>query len=221
MATAFEASFLDRSRGSWRKTPFTEPIGLRGTVVCFASDADSALLWSDASRDIEDLAALKLGRCHYGAADYPIHPVVATIPRGVELTGAAVLRALRVRAFGSAHIRDLDRVKLPHPGYQPHTANDEIHTDASAQFLFYVSGRDDDDDDDDDLEGPEVELARRSAAAHEGLGALVEGPLHYVVLHEDSGRGGQLVALFAVGRSRRSAHLIGVASQQVCHNLCD
>lgn len=50
---------------------------------------------------------------------------------------------------------------------------------------------------------------------------VVEGPLWYVLLHETAGESCHLVALFAVGRSATGSHLVGVASQQVCHNYCD
>ncbi len=214
----FEETFLDREHGGFAQLPFDEQLGVHDGVVCFASDTEHAAFWRNAREDLAEVRSWHLDVCYYGAANYAIWPFAATIQSKSPLTAAAVLRALRVRNFGSEHVSSLDVSELPHTGYRPGTANDEIHTDGKAQVLFYVPG---DKDVDDDLEGEDLADARASAEAHEALRALVDGPLFYVLLHEDGGQGCSLVALFAVGRSRRGAHLVGVASQQRCLNLCD
>ena len=62
-------------------------------------------------------------------------------------------------------------------------------------------------------------LASRRALA--ALQAEVAGPLYFVLLHEDDGKECELVVVFALGKSRRGPRLLGVVTQQGCHNLCD
>lgn len=214
----FSETFLYRKDGCFKESPFAEPIGHREGVVCFESDVGRATMWSGADADLETLRGLSLEDCYYGAGGYSIEPFVAS---GGGSTAAEVLSSLRVRNFGSEHIRSLDRTHIDSPGYHAGTSNDEIHSDPVGQGLFYKVGYDPDQDEELNEDPEARQAAMTSAETHQALRALVEGPLWYVLLHENAGESCHLVALFAVGRSATGSHLVGVASQQVCHNYCD
>ncbi|MBO6937360.1 MAG: hypothetical protein JJ863_20475 [Deltaproteobacteria bacterium] len=220
-ADAFAEGFLhwDPETG-FRQSPFTEPIGHRGGTVCFESDASDDTLWREAAEDLAALVELPLADCFYGSGSHRVEPFVAAAAGAGPLTGAEVLRALRARNFRSDYVLDLQRTELPCAGYVGYSINDELHTDVDGQHLFY---RGDDEEEDEELRADPSAWrdALTSRAVHEGLGLLVRGPLWYVLLHEDGGTACPLVVLFAVGRSKRGDHLIGVASQQICHDLCD
>ena len=205
----------------FRRSPFREAIGHRDGVVCFESDAANAALWQDASADLAELTSLPLAECYYGAGSYEVEPFLARDPGVGPLTATRVLEALRARNFQSEHIQDLHRTQIAYPGYIGYSINDEVHTDPEGQNLFYRPGYDDEHDEELETSDEDTRDAMETVAVHEGLEALVAGRLWYVLLHEDGGTACPLVALFAVGRSRRGGHLIGVASQQICHNLCD
>jgi len=83
----------------FRQSPFTEPVGHRDGVVCFASDAADEGLWRVAGRDLDTLGALQLGETYYGAASYAVEAFLAGDPGAGALTGARVLEALRARNF--------------------------------------------------------------------------------------------------------------------------
>jgi hypothetical protein len=133
------------------------------------------------------------------------------------LTGAEVIDALKVRDFSSEHIQTLEATSIPFPGYNAYTENDEIHCDHAEQHIFPKPGED---------EGGE--RAAQSAAAHQALREYVEGQqLWYVLLHgppKEVIDGHEIygaVVLFAVGRSPTGNRLVGVVTNQMCHNLCD
>ncbi len=205
----------------FRQSPFTERIGHREGVVCFESDAADDALWQEASADLRALAELPLGQCYRGAGTYDVEPFLAADPGAGPLTGAGVLRALRARNFRSDYILDLDQTAIPYPGYVGYSLNDEVHTDVEGQHLFYRPGTDEEHDEELAADPRAREDAMETLEVLGALEGLTTGPLWFVLLHEDGGTACPLVVLFAVGRSRRGEHLIGVASQQVCHNLCD
>ena len=204
--------------------PFTEPIGTRGTVVTFESAFRGPGAWQPGlDEDLCFLHGLALDECAYGSTSCPIHPFVCEL-EGHErpLTGAAVLRALKARDFRSIHIPDLDARTIAFPGYQPCTANDEVHNDRdpAGQGIFSRP------------EDVPVDASAESAGAHAALRAgVANGDLWYVLLHsrgapegrapEDDDDKGTWVVLFAVGRSPRGNRLIGVVTHQACHNFCD
>lgn len=77
---------------------------------------------------------------------------------------------------------------------------------------------------------PWILLDERKGLHGQIKSAVVDGKLWYVLLHplKDDGKSanafpdkGPFVLLFAVGLSRRGSRLIGIASYQLCHNLCD
>ena len=228
----FQDTFLDRRHGAFAKIPFREPIGVWGPWVTFASAIPHLATDASLTEDLEALERLNLGDCAYGAANYPLRPFTVPFaggpvrPRGLldtlasqflgqGPTGAEVLEALRARNFLSEHIRRLDTSRLPFPGYHPGTCNDEIHTDPKEQKLF--TRPDHEEKYEEEVSGSTLD----SRQALESLAREVEGPLYFVLLHEDGGEACQLVVLFAIGKSKRGARLVGVVTQQVCHNLCD
>jgi hypothetical protein len=187
--------------------PFTEPIGMRGWLVTFASHfhgAESIDLWLH--RDLEALSKLELSSCWYGATDAPVLPFMCELRATHRpLTGADVLEGLNVRDFRSEHIPSLRATRIAYPGYHPYTDNDEIHNDFSEQRIF------------------ERKSASEQDGAHGELKSYVEGGLlWYVLLHPTRHEGVcDFAFLFAVGCSPHGARLMGVVTHQVCHNLCD
>src|SRR5262249_32600153 len=134
----------------------------RGGVVSFASSFHAG---GDLDGDVSFLKTLPLGNCWYGAADMPIQPFVCELGRFAQPTAREVLGALKASRFRSEHIESLDALIVPFPGYNPGTANDEIHDDPAEQHLF-------------------VRTDEGSSVAHDGLRAHVaEQHLWYVALH--------------------------------------
>jgi uncharacterized protein (TIGR02996 family) len=200
--------------------PFTDPIGTRGAIITFESafragdPGDPGLV-----SDLRFLCELRPGNCWSGAATCPIHLFLSELrPGRRRLTAAAVLTALKARAFRSEHIRSLRATRIAYPGYHPGTANDEIHNDPDEQHLFRPPGEDEDED--EGGSGPDP--------THAALLAYVQDQhLWYVLLHGGPSdvigeeRQCGYVVLFAVGKSPHGDRLVGVVSHQVCHNLCD
>jgi hypothetical protein len=211
----FQDTFLDRGNDAFQRTPFRSRIGVWGPWVTLESAVPHLSTDVSLPGDLAALERIPFGQCAYGAASYPLRRFTVPFDGGERPTGAEVLAALEVRAFGSDHLATLDTATLPFPGYRPGTRNDEIHTDPAQQHLFTRPTH--------EREYGEPlgasELASRQAL--EALKAEVAGPLYFVLLHEDDGQECQLVVLFAVGKSKRAKRLIGVVTQQVCHNLCD
>jgi uncharacterized protein (TIGR02996 family) len=206
--------------------PFREQIVARGAVLTFQSSFRGENAWQEGlAEDLAFLCRLPLGECEYGAASCPVHPFLCELePVQRPLTGADVLRALKVADFRSQHIRALDAPAIPYPGYHPGTDNDEIHNDPAGQCLFPRPEEGTEATVGDEGDGP----AAARQAVHDALRtAVVGGQLWYVLLHSRVGLPadgldrGPWVVLFAVGRSRRGDRLLGVISHQVCHNLCD
>lgn len=209
--------------------PFIEPIGTRGPLVTFESAFNGESAWSPGlAEDLHFVSQLELGDCISGAASCPVHPFVCELrDRRRRLTGAMILRALKVRDFRSVHISSLDVTSIAYPGYAPCTPNDEIHNDPAAQYLFALPT---------ETTAPDVtETVQKSARVHAALqAAVVDRQLWYVLLHsreplfsvemddeEEDDLKGPWVVLFAVGRSLRGNRLIGGVSHQSCHNFCD
>jgi uncharacterized protein (TIGR02996 family) len=205
--------------------PFRERIGARGAVLTFQSAFRGENAWQEGlAQDLGFLYQLQPGACEYGSASCPVHPFLCELEAGRRpLTGADVLRALKVADFRSQHIQALDAPAIPYPGYHPGTDNDEIHNDPAGQCLFPRPEDVPEESSEDEAEG----LAARQAV-HDALrSAVVGGQLWYVLLHSRVGLPadgldrGPWVVLFAVGRSLRGDRLLGVVSHQMCHNLCD
>ena len=205
LGVAFQPrSFFD---GTPEDLPFTEPIGMRGWLVTFASQfSGPATEDPGLHQDIEALSRLKLGRCQYGATDAPIIPFLCELRGGSgSLTGVDVLEGLNARNFRSEHIPTLQAAWIPYPGYHAYSENDEIHNEFSAQYLF------------------DHEAMSEFDGSHGELKSYVEdGQLWYVLLHPIQHEElCEFVFLFAVGQSPHGRRLVGVVTYQVCHNLCD
>lgn len=187
--------------------PFSDRIGLRGTVVTFGSQFARAESWQPGLlEDLRIVTELDLGECAYGAASLPVYPFICELDDGRRpLTGAVVLAALKARQFSSEHIPSLDATSIPYPGYHAYTDNDEIHNDFASQYIF------------------EHEQADESSGNHGALKRYVAGgQLWYVLLHPTKRDGFAAYAvLLAVGMSPDGKRLVGVITHQVCHNLCD
>ena len=187
--------------------PFSEPIGKRGRVFTFRSQFTMPQSWQPGLlEDLRLIMELEWGEIAYGAADMPVNPFICELDdEGSPLTGAVVLEALKARQFKSEHIRNLAATSIPFPGYHPHTDNDEIHNDFSAQHIF------------------ENEQVDEFSNIHGALKQYVsEGQLWYVLLHPTKHDGfASYVVLFSVGRSPHGKRLVGAITHQMCHNLCD
>lgn len=164
----------------------------------------------DVAEDVRQLKAIPFTTCASGASDFPVLPILIELRSEDKFqTGRDVLKAIEVRHFESDHVDTLDQMWSDFAGYHPLTRNDEIHNNASEQFIF-----------DDDLSG-------ESATAHRKLRNMcVDGKMWYVLIHMPPKPPGGLAArgnvlLFALGRSPSSGHIIGAVTQQICHNLCD
>jgi uncharacterized protein (TIGR02996 family) len=197
--------------------PFAEAIGFRGRVVTFERAFRDRAWEPGLSSDVALLAELPEQRCCYGAADFPVYPFITPFaPAGPRTTAAEVLAALHPRAFRGGRVPRLDVEQLPYAGYHPggtEGPSDEIHSDFAAQYVF---NHGDDDGLTTEADGTHGVLKR----------AVVDGRLWYVLIHTTPQRYQDFlfsaeVVLFAVGRSLTGDRLIGVVTQQVCHNLCD
>jgi hypothetical protein len=211
----FQDGFLDRSNGAFVHQPFRSPIGVWGPWVTLASATPHLATDASLTGDLAALERLQLKNCAYGAGTYPLRPFTVPFAGSERPSAAEVLEALEVRNFASEHIKRLETATLPFPGYHAGTLNDELHTDPLHQYLFTSASHE------KTYGEPPDEAGLASRQAHEGLRAEVAGPLYYLLLHEDGGKECQLVVLLATGKSRRGARLLGVVTQQVCHNLCD
>lgn len=221
LARPFRQSLAGREFFSAPQTelPFTEPIGLRGSIMTFQSQFRAQEAWDEhLIDDLHALAQLELSsyECAYGAASCEMYPFVCEIKdEGHSLTARDVLTALKARNFRSEHIPSLDVTSIPYPGYNPGTENDEIHNDFSHQYLFEGNAQD----------GPDAVEA--TSGAHGQLqGYVASGKLWYVVLHTEPHQHGEFmfsdyVILFAVGLSPHGRRLLGAVTHQMCHNLCD
>jgi uncharacterized protein (TIGR02996 family) len=186
--------------------PFTEPIGLRGGIAVFESQYRAAEDWSKGLlADLTFLASVEWDECSYGAASCPMFGFVCGFPFSrPPLTTREVLTAIKAANFRSEHISNLDATQIPYPGYQPGTANDEIHTEFAEQYLF-----------EHDAEG-EIE-----SGTHGAIRRYVTGEkLWYALLHVGE-QPGAWVTLLAVGQSPHGNRLVGAITSQMCHNLCD
>jgi hypothetical protein len=203
--------------------PFTEPIGTRGALLTFESDfRDGGHFDEGLLKDLRFLAQLDLGECAYGAASCPVHPFLCELKDTGQnrLTGLAVLKSLRARELPTRQARWLKDTSLPSPGRDliddTGKEDNEIHNDFDEQFLF-PRGDEDSEEEPDETDGTHGRLKN----------AVVGGQLWYVLLHtaptpvEDTDvKLSRYAVLFAVGRSKNGNRLMGVASHQVCHNLC-
>lgn len=136
------------------------------------------------------------------------------------LTGTDVLDAIKPKRFHNPYIKDLTATRISWPGYHPGDSerglyNDEIHNDFSKQHIFENA--------DEVTQAP----VNETNGTHGQLkNAVSDGKLWYVLLHTALIRYkdqlfGNMVILFAVGKSKHGDRLIGVVTHQVCHNLCD
>ena len=190
--------------------PCKEPLGLKGQIVVFQSQfrqnykPDISL-----AQEINFLSSLNLGKCHYGAGDFPLFPFLCeSFEIHKPLKGIDILTALKPRNFQSEHIQNLEATTISYPGYQPYTKNDEIHNDFTGQYIFEREK------DEDVLKGIHGILKH----------FVMDEEMWYALFHTTPEQGtpySRYVLLFAVGQSPYSHRLIGVATHQVCHNLCD
>ncbi len=188
--------------------PLTEPIVLRDGIAIFHSQfVKSGEKPKGFERDIEILRQLQPANCEYGAADFPVHPFICEGPSGdKKLTGSQILAALKVRKFQSKYMKALDAASFAYPGYHP-GSNDEVHNDFREQYIF--------NNDLDPLSGNHGIIKKYVA----------DQQVWYVLVHTtpktiDGFAFSEYVVLFAVGKSP-DGRLMGVVTQQVCHNLCD
>lgn len=199
--------------------PLAEPLLLHDGIACLESHLPQA---AHAAADLTFLRSLPPApRCAQGAADRELHPFIAIpiAPLGNLPNADIVLQTLHASSFKSAHIPDLARASLPHPGYHPYSDIDEIHTDDASQYMLPVKDDQEDERSDDDL--------RRGLQWFWSLKQYVHGGhLYHVVLHtrrRPAGTGdvADAVLLFAVGVSPATGNLVGAVTCQLCHNLCD
>ncbi|QDV49741.1 hypothetical protein [Gimesia fumaroli] len=206
--------------------PLDQPLVLRSGIAVFTDDCEKV---DESGDDVKFLKSLPEIEVWYGAITPSVSPFLAvTTPVQTRLpTARRVLELLRASCFESEHIKSLDVVNIPFPGYHPRTKNDEIHSDPQEQCLFAKDEKDQYELD-DNINDPEWRLRdEQSRGCHASLrAAVLENHLYYVQIHAkpkvyDGSEYREYVIVFAVGVSRASGNLIGMVSFQVCHNLCD
>lgn len=201
--------------------PFNQQIGSRGFVVTFPNDfRDDSAFDVGLLDDLGQLRELEVENCFYGAASCPIHTFVCELPStDHELTGTDILSALHAKGFRNPFISDLASTYIPFPGDHRDSElgeyNDQIHNDFLHQHIF-ATANENTNDPIDEFTGAHGALKR----------SVVNGKLWYVLLHTalipyEGTLLGNMVILFAVGKSKHGKRLIGVVTHQVCHNLCD
>lgn len=195
--------------------PFHEQLGMRGSVVTFASafrgevEIENGILG-----DLRFLTGLDLPEYWEGPAGCPIHPFICELRPHDSLTAAKVLNAIKSREFRSDDIVDLDRTEIAAPGYHPTMNNDAIHNDSNGQNMF-------------PQEDVDIGGALYSADAFRRLTDYVlDGKLWHVLLHSRKHipkhwQKHTWVVLFMVGQSPHGERLVGYVSHQMCHNFCD
>jgi hypothetical protein len=195
--------------------PFKRRIGLCGNIAVFDEPFSPS---EGLARDLEFLSNLELGlgRCAYGACDCPLYPFISHLATSAEeLCAADILTGLQAKNFQSDHVRDLQVKRQHYPGYKPGTLNDEIHNDFESQYVFPKET------------DKGVSIAPRDGTHGELLRYVSNGHLWYVLLHIDpydffnGVRVSEWVFLFAVGHSPNGSRLVGLMTNQACHNLCD
>ena len=205
--------------------PLDERIILDSGIAVFESQVDGL---NDSSLDFRFLSTLPKMDVWYGAKTAEIYPFICFPPVSLtELpTGKEVLNLLKASCFESEHIKDLNIVNIPFPGYKPYTKNDEVHSDANQQH-FFSRERKEEDELEDIVELDLWEEDEESRENHKLLQRFVSDErLYYVLIHTkprkyEDFEASEYVIIFAVGVSPESGNLVGVASHQVCHNLCD
>ncbi len=199
--------------------PLGERIVLKDSIAFFESQLS---VNSDVNKDTEFLTKLPRAVCYYGARTCKIYPFIC-VPASPyrDLPDAStVLRDLRAENFRSEHIKNLDTISIPYPGYNPGTENDEIHTETSEQAIFQKA---DDKDEDGNATPPHKSLIWHS----ELQSYVLNSHIYYVLLHtkpyisEAGNSFSDIVILFAVGVSTLTGNLVGAVTHQVCHNYCD
>lgn len=201
--------------------PLDKKIVLREGIAGFDSQIQSI---PTSSADCVFLSSISWVNCAYGACACQIYPFICTPEQPFKYvpTAAEVLSELHATNFQSEHISNFDTTQIPYLGYQPYTKNDEIHTDPDKQYIFTHEVPDEDEGDGEDVD--EFETSRDS---HKVLrGYVLNQHLYYVLIHDkpqeyDGYMYSNFVLLFALGVSSATGNLVGVVSNQVCHNLCD
>ena len=214
----FEDTFFDRRRGAWSEIPFTERFGLWGAVAGFERFEALAAPTGVLDREIARVSGIGFHDIAYGSATYPLHPFLCpwADPDRAPRTCRDILSTLHVRNFTGDPRQNLD---APPPdehvqvGRPPYT--DWLHRDPLEQFCFTR-------DDHEELYDDELtESDEASREAYERLCQLVDDDLTHLVLHERHDETNELVVALSFGPSPRGPWLIGVATQQICHNACD
>jgi hypothetical protein len=200
--------------------PLGERIVLRDSIAFFESQPS---VDSDVKQDTEFLTKLPSTVCYYGSRfTCQIYPFicVSKSPYSNLPYASAVLQDLRAENFKSEHIKNLDTIAIPYPGYNPGTDNDEIHTETCEQAIFQKS-------DEKDYEGNAIPPGESFIWHSELQNYVLNSHIYYVLLHtkpyvyEDGTSFSDIVILFAVGVSTLTGNLVGAVTHQVCHNYCD
>ena len=206
--------------------PLDQPVVLCSGVACFADDCEKLRYADDDLMFLKNLPEVEVW---YGAVNNRIYPFIAVPEQKMTEPPVArrVLELLRGSCFESEHIKSLDVVNVPFPGYHPRTKNDEIHSNPLEQCLFATDKEDLSEEDESSDNTNWKALAEESQGCHERLrSAVLDNHLYYIQIHTkrkryDGAEIREYVIVFAVGVSRASGNLIGMVSCQLCHNLCD
>lgn len=218
--------------------PLDEKIFLHSGIAIFESQISKL---NKDSPDYDFLSSIpEKYNVFSGAADTYLYPFICfpTSPLKELPVGRKVLKLLMASSFESEHIKNLDVVKIPYPGYHPNTKNDEIHSDPNEQgFLMHdIESLTDEqifnyvemDLGWDPIENlDDLNSLKDLHKYHKTLrGFVINKHLYYVLIHTKPKDYGdfelsEYVILFAVGVSPKTGNLIGVVGHQVCHNFCD
>lgn len=166
-------------------------------------------------KEEEENRILKLcakGECYYGARSCPLYVYKKTINKTIKwpATGKDVLEIIGIQnKWKSEHIKNIDKTIIPYPGYKAYSINDEIHNSYENNYIF---------------KGPNEE-EDNSPNHYYNLKKIVKDEILWFVLFHVDGHNDmyyrEMVDLYAVGFSKTTNSLIGIKTQQVCHNLCD
>jgi len=197
--------------------PLDEQIVINSGVASFKSQVSEV---SKSKGDLDFLQLIPPQVCWYGPMTPPIYPFFCKPPSPLLNlpTAKKVLTLLRASGFESEHIKSLDVVRIPYPGFHPETKNDEIHSDPEEQSLFAHEVKIDYEIEENSSDKSWVERDTISRATHKAIQQFVlSGHIYYVLVRSKPEKYEGFVfhssvVLFAVGVSPTSGNLVGVVS---------
>lgn len=190
----------------WSAFIFKDPLALEDGLVTPKSQVGQ---FSADHTDVRFLKSQDWEICYYGAIQDAVLPFLMEIKHCYTKppSGDHLLEHLGIQSFNSQRVKDLSQTVLPFPAYKPGAEKeDQLHTDWRNQPIFCVEDTHD------------ASFLRHLALKN----FVLEEHLYYLLLHDKEGEDwSPFVALLAVGLSPDGRHIVGVVTNNMCHNLCD